>query len=74
MSEWISVDERLPESERGPESANVLVYCVGKGCMQGFYCHDDEEWYDMEGYSMSIHSAEEVTHWMPLPEAPESQP
>ena len=74
MSRWISVDERLPEAERGPESENVLVYCEDKGCIQGFYCHEDGEWYDTAGSSIGMHSVDEATHWMPLPEPPEVKP
>jgi len=70
MSEWISVEDRLPVRDIGPESENVLTYCVDKGCVQGFYCHDDEEWYDIYGRPLALWSTDDITHWQPLPEPP----
>ena len=61
MSEWISVKDRLPE----PNTA-VLV------CRDGYYgsevavaVYKDEYLKFITGYN--------VTHWMPLPEPPESE-
>lgn len=57
-SEWISVDERLPDNRK------FVIACdkygnVGEAYYRGgrFEWIDDEEWV-------------EATHWMPLPEAP----
>ena len=55
MTQWISVDERLPE-----KNTAVLIWCT-----------ENPEivvalWSDFPGDYM-IHG---VTHWMPLPEAP----
>ena len=64
VQEWISVDDRLPE-----EKANCIVY------YQHAYCDNDGYWaigmcfYDGEKFRAD--PAYKVTHWMPLPPAPE---
>jgi hypothetical protein len=62
MSEWISVDDRLPKRQE-----NVLV-----ASKHGFVCiasltnnHRNNKFYDGDG--LAINS---ITHWMPLPEPP----
>ena len=64
MSEWISVDSKLPE-EPG-------LYLVFDGLMVGA-----TEWVRMspnhgEGFEWDIFTGEEVTHWMPIPAPPEN--
>lgn len=101
MSEWIDVQDRLPDAEQ-----EVRLFCVTSTGFeyqcQGFYVppgtyRDDSgyswDWecceeYDEEkddylvnpGWYESIHNwddysavsiADKVTHWMPIPEAPE---
>ena len=73
MSDWISVDDRLPE----PESDEVFIYprpdlhgTVFTAC----YCHHKDKglvwWTDFHnGYDYEDFFPE-VTHWMPLPEPP----
>lgn len=54
-SEWISVDERLPET-----LTTVLVYDTHTQSVRfGQYRVTDELWCNRR-----------ITHWMPLPEAP----
>ena len=62
MSNWISVEDRLPKRQE-----NVLV-----ASKHGFVCiasltnnHSNNKFYD--GDSLAINS---ITHWMPLPEPP----
>ena len=73
QSEWISVEERLPDCERGAESEAVLFITKQGFMYTGYYgcggiLHDRyfrEFKNATEGYDIS-----NVTHWMPLPEAP----
>ena len=81
--EWISVDERLPEIEDGArtwgelkirKSVRVLCACVqksGKTFVKEGYC---EVWgASQRAYWKIPGSIDKVTHWMPLPEPPETQ-
>jgi len=80
INQWISVKDRLPELEQ-----DVLVYAVGKG--DGFTdfhiviskryvfrlvstSSGIEEWQAPWPY---FNRNYEVTHWMPLPEAPKEE-
>ena len=62
---WISVDDRLPE-----EKVNCIVH------YKHAYCDNDDYWaigicfYDGEKFQMDL--SYKVTHWMPLPEPPET--
>ena len=60
FGQWISVTDRLPEDEE-----YVLIFTAGGSVLLGFY--DSDGWDTLEGY------LREVTHWMPLPEAPEEE-
>lgn len=81
-SEWISVEERLPDLEPtlikwgdcGYKQKSIRVLCVCKQksgkvlVKEGYY----EVWVDSpaEPYWRIPGSIDSVTHWMPLPEAP----
>jgi len=66
MSEWISVDERLPDFDK-----SVFVYCRIYGRFIAYYTRITEDtndgiwcdWNDNRGILPP-------THWMPLPEPP----
>lgn len=60
FGQWISVKDRLPEDEE-----YVLIFTAGGSVLIVFY--DSDGWYTLEEY------LREVTHWMPLPEAPEEE-
>jgi len=62
---WISVEDRLPEKDK-----DVLCYSNKNGGYMffGYRGWMIEEW--MEGGSLHIGN---VTHWMPLPEAPKEE-
>ena len=60
MSEWISVEDRLPNEE----GACLIVHFNGSDC--GYY-FADTKLFDSDTYDFP-----EVTHWMPLPKAPKS--
>lgn len=74
MSEWISVEERLPSDER-----SVLAYYgfgfdgVPASDMRfmgtlSYFCFDPEPHWQHAGHGVV------VTHWMPLPEPPKEEP
>lgn len=60
---WIPVSERLPE-----DCETVLVYAVGYMEL-GWYDTDNGEWRSDE-YTWD---ADEVTHWLPLPQTPKEE-
>ena len=63
MSEWISVDDRLPD-----ENITVLV-CDGDDVEMGSHnSHFGWTIYEWDGPS----SRSFVSHWMPLPELPKN--
>ena len=70
MSEWVSVDDGMPED-------NVPVYA--KGCdyrkmeyVRDYFQRDKEQWHYI---GIRIHNilSGRITHWMPLPEAPKNK-
>lgn len=64
MSEWIRVDDRLPE-----EDGYYLVY----GNSNRGLIFMTSDWYDASVYDWWHYPHAQVTHWMPLPEPPESE-
>lgn len=71
MSRWISVYSDVPAKQAGDSdcTADVLLYLDNGMMISGFYSHVDEAWYDHEGEPVDL--VHDVTHWMPLPEAPQ---
>lgn len=77
LNEWISVEEKLPESIVN----KVLVYCENGYIGYGHYekYQGEETWYNLESgepfssWNWQNCSPYKVTHWMPLPEAPDSR-
>lgn len=64
MSEWISVEERLP-----PNEEEVLAFCdgaAGSFLIIGMYDEIMDAWTETWSHDY-LYS---VTHWMPLPEPP----
>ena len=83
MSEWISVEERLPDFKHG--SGYVLVACDGGNVDKSFFTMNREYLSTLKtsgrysrsrqgkqsGYFEVSHSyGYKITHWMPLPDAP----
>ena len=63
MSEWISVEDRLPE-----DRVDVVFYGEFVGTVLGNYaCERDGPWHAV--YSNFVWN-KEITHWMPLPPNP----
>jgi hypothetical protein len=68
-SQWISVNERLPEGEN-----SCRVYVLNDGmAIVGGYIPENNEWFYIQetGHFHSSGNIEKVTHWMPLPNLPE---
>lgn len=68
-NEWLSVEERLPE-----KGENVLVYAIAKYIGDTKIGIDKLEEGERRPVWFYTHGWFEVTHWMPLPEAPDSRP
>lgn len=61
MNEWIAVTERLPEPEK------PIIICANGKVMIGLFSDD---WHGKNFFTTNFEqylSAENVTHWMPLP-------
>ena len=74
-SEWISVDERLPENDYGKhwkDRQHYLVVTEPSGLMRvaRFGSKEFPWWIDSHDTVMTSANYAKVTHWMPLPEAP----
>ena len=75
QNEWVSVEERLPQSIIN----KVLVYCENGYIGYGHYekYQGEETWYNLESgepfasWNLENCSPYKVTHWMPLPKPPE---
>ena len=59
-SEWISVEERLPN-----EDDEVLIYSS--------YYHRIRVGAHLPSYIKYCNNSDRITHWMPLPEAPNAE-
>lgn len=60
MSEWIKCSERLPD--KGSKGDFLVWVDNGKTKWTGIYTFDEDSWGFLQ-----------VTHWMPLPPAPEEE-
>lgn len=74
MNNWISVNDRLP-----PNNKLVLTYANGDIKILTYVVVDDSDnyghwWADEYGDFHSEIADGDVTHWMPLPPPPKSNP
>ena len=64
MSEWISVDDRLPESGNDVLTTDGYDYCIS------YFSIDEKEWFAMYDGSVVLENGNKaipgVTHWKPL--------
>lgn len=73
MSEWISVDDRLPESR----DDGVLVYFSETGGVETVHIQDyfDDITAGVDAAGNQLYTKwyknQKVTHWMPLPAPPQ---
>ena len=74
MSEWISVKDKLPElvhevDRYGPVWSTPHVLCYVQDIfVVGYFDHQVEHWYNSCPDELLL----DVTHWMPLPEPPDT--
>ena len=59
MSEWISVKDRLPAIY-----LNVLIYDTIDNYISNSLLNENNQWIGCKS------NIDDITHWMPLPEAP----
>lgn len=68
MSEWISVEKKLPMRNSFALSDKVvcLMHCEGSlKCVLGFYHKTAQTWVDLD-----LHPMQKITHWLSLPPFP----
>ena len=84
--DWISVKEKLPENEdfvlatvtgrydkEGPGAVQHITFDQAAVIASYFAGSEfDEAGWELDGYPEHDPAKLEVTHWMPLPEAPEA--
>lgn len=68
VQRWIPVTERLPDTDK-----DVLVYATTKFIGGSKIAIDKLEEGEQRPIWLYTHGWFEVTHWMPLPEPPESE-
>lgn len=76
QSEWISVEERLPEDVYGKDRKKISVLvCTESGRVSTAsrqrlvkFNSTKLEWVELDTFGWSMYKR--VTHWMPLPEPP----
>lgn len=70
---WISVQEKLPETN-APVLCYVRSTATGNTAFTVGSCEKNEYWFLQSGVGTNSfpHHYWEVTHWQPLPEAPEA--
>ena len=66
MSEWISVEDRLPDIKMG--FLSCLIAKNNGVVMEAWFNGKTKEF--QKGFNLSDEFNLKVTHWMPLPEAP----
>ena len=67
---WISVEDRLPEDNDPEYYQTVILTLKNKKVVTGCYRTLDGEWWGDVIDGEYINITDEVTHWMPLPDAP----
>lgn len=83
MSDWISTEKHKPK-----EGINVLLFIVYQRMCGGVYCEDeiiltggikDGDWFagnEMVSWDYGFNldfTEDDITHWMPLPDAPNAE-
>lgn len=66
LSEWISVDDRLPETREGVRFEPCLAVHAGWDNFPRLLMFDTEN----QVFTRDGDDVQKTTHWMPLPEPP----
>ena len=71
QSKWISVEERLPRGANGIDFCVLVLVYTQEQCITAGW-NNDGTWHliNWDNDFITEHSADFVTHWMPLPEPP----
>ena len=71
-SQWISVEERLPETtDEFGRSEDVLILDENGWRTVAMYCMPENKWYlSIGAIQGECEYPFEITHWMPIPELP----
>ena len=82
MNGWISVEDRLPETQPNTDGIACAVVCSIGNVYRARYMHDVDDGIDTKYWSefnVNYYNGKEcenyeinakITHWMPLPEPP----
>lgn len=80
QSRWIPCSERVPENAGETVMVSAKNHYNQKFVFTAFQGYDDLKWHTMDvGYmnrtrsGTEVSNAWEITHWMPMPEPPESK-
>lgn len=69
IDEWISVKDRLPDEEQ-----KVLCFTCDKEIVVADFSHFSYDFGELgEWHYWGVRDPRFVTHWMPLPQKPESE-
>ena len=78
MNKWIDVNERLPKNDYGKnlkDRKQYLVLIKSSGLMRVavFGCYQHDWWVDSHHSVLNGNPFTEVSHWMPVPEPPQTR-
>ena len=68
QSEWINVEDRLPKNNVG---VLVFIPIEDNHITSGMYDYDNK-WVLLDDYRL-IEDDKQITHWMPLPQQPQTK-
>lgn len=72
-NEWVSVEERLPEPEFEGQQRGFYLVALSNGTVKELmyeFCHYENMMFDVGWHETAF----PVTHWTPLPVAPDRRP
>jgi hypothetical protein len=72
VNHWISVKDRLPEIADNSYKSDVLL-CYSMDGERLWFSTYEENGFGQRGFEVEKYYGVNVTHWMPLPQKPESE-